>query len=118
MLRCGRVMCCIIGGEDVRHGWDMIHIRIVNHCGHRLFDVSFAEFVLCVLFPYGFEVEPGPVKQFLQESETSRVCDPGASLVVILIGGQDPVCIFLCIVVLVGFDDTFKLSADLRVRCE
>jgi hypothetical protein len=46
------------------------------------------------------------------------VRDSGAALVVVLVGGEDPVCVFFGVVILVRLDDAFEFPAGLGVGGE
>jgi hypothetical protein len=64
----------------------MVHIRLLNHCRHRLRDISLPEFIAAVFVPDGFKVEPRTLEMVFEELETACVREAGAALVVIFVG--------------------------------
>jgi hypothetical protein len=93
----------------------MVHIRLLNHCRHRLLHISFPEFIAAVFVPDGFEVEMRALQMGLEELETARVCEAGAALVVIFVGREDPGCVVFRVFVAVGFNDAFMWLGALGV---
>jgi hypothetical protein len=63
----------------------MVHIRLLDHCRHRLRDISLSKFIAAVFVPDGFEVEPRALEMVLEKLETPRVREAGATLVVIFV---------------------------------
>lgn len=94
----------------------MVHIWLIDHCCHCLFDVSLTKLVFGVLIPYGFEVEPWSVEVLFQEAQASSVGDACTALVVVFVVRQHPTGVCFRIFVTVSFDCAFEWFAGLGVR--
>jgi hypothetical protein len=92
------------GLSYIRHSRDVVHVGLIHHCSHRLLHIPFPKLELGVLFPHRLQVEERAAEQRLQESQTPRMRDSRASLVIVLVARQHPSRFFLCFFVTVGLD--------------
>jgi len=92
----------------VRHSRNVVDIWLIHHRSHRLLHIPLAELELGVLFPHSLQIEERAAEQRLQESQTPRMRNARASLVVMLVAWKHPFRIFCRFFVPVGFDDVLR----------
>jgi len=80
----------------------MVDVGLLDHGAHRLGNIAGLKLVVRVFVPDGFEVEVGPVHEFLEESQVAGVADG-----------------FVCVVVAVrsGCGEGERACGGVRVGC-
>ena len=92
----------------IRHSRDVVDIWLIHHRSHCLLYIPLAELELGVLFPHSLQIEERAAEQRLQESQTPRMRNARASLVVVLVAWKYPFRIFCRVFVPVSFDNVLR----------